>query len=208
MNKILLTAVVALGLLAQSAFAQYTFSASPTSQIVAAGAGTFNVTFSLQVTNTNTIAAFDLYIATAAANSGLFTITSATGQGTWLASGPPGTAFPDIIDDAAAAGFVRNSNNMGFSALTPQTGPFTQAIVTLGFSYTGLGVGSYVLSTTTTANAGAFFSDVSDTDGNVTEGAPGVFTITVVPEPATWSLLGLGGLAAVGLNVLRRRRVS
>ena len=32
------------------------------------------------------------------------------------------------------------------------------------------------------------------------------FTITVVPEPATWSLFGLGALGALGLNLQRVRR--
>jgi PEP-CTERM motif len=33
-----------------------------------------------------------------------------------------------------------------------------------------------------------------------------LFTVTVVPEPATLSLLGLSALGSLGLNVLRRRR--
>jgi len=207
MNKIILTAIAALGLLAQSAFAQYTFSASPTSQT--ASGGVFSVTISLQDTGSTVAtnaAAFDLYIATAAANSGLFKITSVTGQGVWTSSGP-GAVFPDTLSTAAASGFVRNGADMGFSATSVQTGPFTQPIELMNFSYTAP-AGTYVFSTTTTANAGAFFSDVSNSNGDVVEGTAGTFTITIVPEPTTWSLLGLGGLAAVGMSVLRRRRAS
>jgi hypothetical protein len=204
MNKILLTGSAVLGLLAQSAFAQYTFNVSPMTQ--SPSGGTFSVTISLQDTGPANAAAFDLYIATAAANSGLFSITGVTGIAPWTSSGPS-SGFPDTLNVAAASGFVRNNVDLGFSSVPPQAAPFTQQIETIYFAYTA-GPGTYTFSTTTTANAGAFYSDVSDSNGNVVEAAPGTFTLTSVPEPATWSLLGLGGLATVGLNVLRRRRAG
>src|ERR1700730_17039606 len=128
MNKIILTAIAALGWLAQSAFAQYTFSASPTSQT--ASGGVFSVTISLQDTGSTVAtnaAAFDLYIATAAANSGLFKITSVTGQGVWT-SGAPGAVSPDKLSAAAVSGFVLNWADMGLRATSVQPGPFTQPI--------------------------------------------------------------------------------
>jgi hypothetical protein len=210
MKKTLLISSVALCLLAQAALAQspYTFSISPFTQTVSGG--TFQVTLSLtdsSNTAANNAFQFDLYIATAAANSGLFSITSAVGQGVWTAGGP-GAVFPDTLNSTAGgnASFVINNSNMGFGATSAQTGPFTQPVEVINFSYTAA-PGTYSFSTTTSLNAGTFFSDVSNSVGGVQEANPGTFSITVVPEPSTWAMSVLG-VGVIGYAMLRRRRVA
>src|ERR1700682_209534 len=215
MKRTLLIICAAAVLLAHSASAAFNFSWRPSAQSVAAG-GTFNVTLQVQITSTppTTGAGFDLIIEALNAQmggvSGNFTLTNATAAfANWSlisATGPPQTLTTGNSDHS---GYVQNFDNFGFVAnFTSSRQPASvfsspTGIATYSFSIApNTPVGTYTFGNTTdyTSSPGGQpsqrFSDIGD-GTTIYHAAASFFSITVtaVPEPATWSLIGLGGLA-------------
>ena len=136
---------------------------------------------------------------------------------TWTDDNQPGGTTNFVSTVGANSGYLAENRDLGGTSLQdPDTGAFTQDktagtyhVSTLNFSIAaGAPAGTYTLLTTAGGTAGKD-SEVSDTtDTRHAFDAQGAYTITVVPEPATLSLLGLSGLGSFGLTVLRARRKS
>jgi hypothetical protein len=136
------------------------------------------------------------------ANETYFTFTTAQDSEVKPWAFNPGTTT------GADSGFTREQSatltgDLGGTGTGTVATSGTVQVSTLTIQLTGLAPGTYHLETThvspvpseaTVAATDAFFSSQA------------IYTFTVVPEPGTLSLLGLGGLGSLGLGILRARR--
>lgn len=185
-------------------------STSQQSLTVAAG-GTFSLDTYIQFTG-YTAAGLSYWLEATNTIAPSLTITSETYLQNWNAIAA-GTNTPFNTTNAGTnSGFLSDPRDLG-STSAFSNGSYTDAkaapgpyqVSQLNFSLAANApAGIYTIQLTT---ADPVWSEVNDTTPeNHLVATTSAFTLTVVPEPATLSLLGLGGLGSVGLTMLRARR--
>ena len=204
-------ATVAIGLVvaAPAGRTATTFSLSNNTGTPTAGSYSPGSSFTLSVTLnvTNATSGYSLWFDTASANAsflsiGSFTLTSAAFPDANSANGPQAfdTANPGRM------GFLSNLSDLGATTTSGTATPGSYLVQDVTFLIDASAApGTYTLQTTP-AGAGGRASGSSDADFAFETAPSAVFTVTVVPEPSTWALIGGGLLTLVGIQRVRSRR--
>jgi hypothetical protein len=177
--------------------------------------GTFNVTLSIQITGGEQVTGVDYYLQELS-SAGFFIVSRTSNQN--AAQNP--VAFSPFFSDsqvessgdvASPAGpdnLLNPRNDYDLGGVTqdqnvPNTTGGVVASFTIGVPNSFTVGQQFTISTTSNAGQGWSGPGPGFTDHTFDNNAS--ILLTVVPEPPTWALLGLGFLGTLGVNILRAR---
>jgi hypothetical protein len=212
MRQIILSIAATFLVIGSQAFAQ-TISVNGTSGSTTAG-GFFDAQISLMITGNNNIGNVEslnmvLRTPSSGANSGagFFTVQFLSAISPFTQANNPAASSFSLAGDANNAGFTAEPNDMGANAPSDSTAPVASSGTTtipvdvLRFTAApNTPAGSYNFSATlggfADAAQGSYVSNNSNQTFDVNSVPTFTITISAVPEPATLSLLAIGGLSA------------